>query len=476
MSPNRKAEIQRKLTLTAVPKPPAGLADRIKRDIPNHLTATEVERERFSRSIAFNMRVAASILLLITSVFVTINLLVPDAPQMKSPATAVAPQRSVPLPDVAAASTAAVDELRVQISEERQAVAHVAQTTAPATELEPAANTLRDEAPAREDREKKLEVASADDAAGFAMAEPTASPIVTAPAAAPAPPPAAMPETMTITQNAPVIVGEVQGGRIARTGSRSLVKEAVASDLELAPKRSVFGISVDPHAFERIRSTIEKGSRPPASTVNVEALVNYFAGSPKSIRRDVQLEAEGSPAPVDVNGRRGIVRFTVDTRSGDVAGNASTPPVGTDARVEIVFNKHAVASYERIGDTDAISPEATLLANTSVTGLYAVDLKPGVTKRTRIATVTLRYKSVADGREISRFAVVDGADFSRTWTLASRRHRLASLGAVWGETLKGSGGGPDVAVKAEELATQEPKDAKAKELAAAASASSGSER
>jgi hypothetical protein len=138
-----------------------------------------------------------------------------------------------------------------------------------------------------------------------------------------------------------------------------------------------------------------------------------------------------------------------------------------------VFNKHAVSAYERIGDSDAIAPEATLLGNTSVTGLYAIDLKPGVGKRTRIATVTLRYKSVADGKEKSRFVVVYGSDFARTWTRASRRHRLASLGAVWGESLKGSGAGPDVAVKAEELATQAPNDAKAKELAAAASASSG---
>ena len=37
MSPNRKAELQRKLTLAPIPKPPAGLADRIKDEIPKKL-------------------------------------------------------------------------------------------------------------------------------------------------------------------------------------------------------------------------------------------------------------------------------------------------------------------------------------------------------------------------------------------------------------------------------------------------------
>jgi hypothetical protein len=101
-----------------------------------------------------------------------------------------------------------------------------------------------------------------------------------------------------------------------------------------------------------------------------------------------------------------------------------------------------------------------------VTGLYEVELKPNIGRNTTIATIRLRYTSIDDGREKTRFVVVRGSDFARKWTLASRRHRLAALGAVWGESLKGSGDGSHLAMKAEELATQSPNDARAKELAA----------
>ncbi|HJQ40205.1 MAG TPA: hypothetical protein VKB93_23930, partial [Thermoanaerobaculia bacterium] len=66
-----------------------------------------------------------------------------------------------------------------------------------------------------------------------------------------------------------------------------------------------------------------------------------------------------------------------------------------------------------------------------------------------------------------------GSDFANPWTSASRRHRLASLGAVWGESLRDSRGGTDVAKRAEELASQAPRDERARELADVAAASSG---
>src|SRR5437660_10874112 len=75
MNSKRKADLQRKLSLAQVPTPPAGLAERLKNDIPKYLPAsTEQERERFSRSIGFNMRVAASILLMISSVYLALRI------------------------------------------------------------------------------------------------------------------------------------------------------------------------------------------------------------------------------------------------------------------------------------------------------------------------------------------------------------------------------------------------------------------
>src|SRR5437588_2538124 len=75
MTRNRKADLQRKLTMAPVAKPPAGLADRIKRDIPQHFAIqAETERTQLRKSAMFNLRVAASIILLVSSVYLALHL------------------------------------------------------------------------------------------------------------------------------------------------------------------------------------------------------------------------------------------------------------------------------------------------------------------------------------------------------------------------------------------------------------------
>jgi len=75
MKANRKAELQRKLALASVPKPPAGLADRIKREIPKPLLVdAEKDRVRLRQAVAFNVRVAASIILLVSSLYLALHL------------------------------------------------------------------------------------------------------------------------------------------------------------------------------------------------------------------------------------------------------------------------------------------------------------------------------------------------------------------------------------------------------------------
>src|SRR5205085_7713981 len=139
------------------------------------------------------------------------------------------------------------------------------------------------------------------------------------------------------------------------------------------------------------------------------------------------------------------------------------------------FDPRAVASYRRIGGdprTDAFEP--SLLKNVSVTVLYAVELKPNIIDRTPLATITMHYNSVTDGHVKMQTRTLRVADVARPWSRASRRHRLASLGAVWGEKLKTSSpiGGADVARRAEELSKQEPKDERARELATLTNSSS----
>jgi hypothetical protein len=145
-------------------------------------------------------------------------------------------------------------------------------------------------------------------------------------------------------------------------------------------------------------------------------------------------------------------------------------------RVEIEIDKKAVANFRRIGRSAPVSPESTLLHNLSVTGLYQLELRPGLKGTQHVATVRLRYRSIADGKQHVITRAIRGSDLARDWARASRRHRLASLGAVWSESLKGQGPRFDVAKRAEELATQAPDDSRARELANAASATAGGKK
>src|SRR3954447_26091565 len=73
MTRNRKADLQRKLTMAPVARPPAGLADRIKSEIPTHL-GFESERTESRKSAMFNLRIAASIIMLVSSLYLVLRL------------------------------------------------------------------------------------------------------------------------------------------------------------------------------------------------------------------------------------------------------------------------------------------------------------------------------------------------------------------------------------------------------------------
>ncbi len=463
MNSKRRAELQRKLSMGAVPRPPAGLAERIKADIPSYLKP-EPEQKRVSASLAFSMRIAASIVLLITSVLVTLRVLEePEQAPKTASARSVQLDRAVlrmPATSTAttATHTAAVEEVRIEVTEELPVPPQIVAESARPQEL-----------PARGSREERADDAAA--AGRFGDAEDVArrdrQPVAremafaSPPAAAPAAPPPPTPtQTMSVTAEAP-----------------SLVKSAYADELELDAKKSVFGISLDPETFLRIKESLESGARPERSAVNVEALINYFAGGPsRPLRRGVRLEVEASPVPIQAEGDRAILRFTIDTPAIAIPEGGSIPPAVRDARIEIDIDRTAVADHRRIGDGDSIATEPVLLHNTSVTGLYELELRPRLRGSQRVATVRLRYRSLTDDRERVIERVVHGHDLAKNWTRASRRHRLASLGAVWGESLKDSARRMEVARRAEELATQNPRDQRARELANAASATGGGER
>lgn len=478
MNAKRRAELQRRLTLHAVPRPPAGLAERIKADIPKYLER-ETGTERLTRSITVNLRIAASILVLAMSAIVAMMMVSPSpdlqlaSRESKARPVIFPPAQAVAKSDATSTTTVArPEEVRLDIVEEAPAVRQVAVARAAPPAMAPARDAFAPEGRIRSRIESDMrnESGVVGGAVGRSMdaapaetqiaelARPASAPAAAPPAepiaAAPAPPPSLEQTTASFADAA----------RLDRRQERAAARMMAAAPAPAgeANKDSVFGISVSPQVFHDIRATLESGLRPAASAVDVEALVNYFAGAPSKRPRAVRLEVEASPAPIPADGEHAVLRFTVDTPAG--SGVAAT-----DARIDVVLNDAVVAHAERIGDADPLARESVIPYSTSVTGLYALEMKPGLRSSQLVATVRLHY--VVNGKPDTITKLVHGHDLSRSWQRASRRHRLASLGAVWGESLKGSAAGTDVARRAEELATQEPRDVRAKELARAATAS-----
>ena len=450
MTMKRKAELQRRLSMASVPKPPAGLADRIKSDIPD-LLGTARERERLSSSIAFNLRVAASIILLVSSAYLCIQLL------------SRADRNEAAAPTIVAAARVKAAPAKLQVAQQ-QAPALPARVAEPQVEV-PA--PTEEEAPApRAVARREERIAEAKPAPRNEPISVTAeAPLVAAapePATAPAPP---LEEATAKTANA--VEGGFAGGVVG-----GIVPSARAADIVQPRRDQVFGISVAKDAFPNVKEAIERGERP--NSVNVEALINYFAGPPDHrAPSEVGLEVEASPAPVSAGPRAFLIRTTIDTARQAIPPGASPLPVATNAELEIDLDGNAVISHRRAGGGDETSGvEATLLKNVSVTAMFEVELRANLPWHQPIATVRLHYRSVATGKDYTITRIVHASDIARPWGEASRRHRLATLGAMWSETLRNAPGATDVARCAEELANQEPRDQKARELAMLATASS----
>lgn len=478
MNTKRRAELQRKLTLNAVPRPPAGLAERIKADIPKYLEPETVP-QRVTRSLTFHLRIAASVIVLMGAVVVAMTVARQRPEKMASTATPVifapAPREIAPADTTTTvAAVARTEEVQLDIVQEAPPVvarqlaatpvappaALMQPEAAPVPDDEAAGNGERDFA---EDRGREVQKL-----AEFAPEAPSPAPPsepISVTAAAPAMAPAAPPSVAQMNEEAlPPAAARLdrRQERAAASTAGAGLRDGEAKRENAKNKESVFGISVDPQVFQSIRTTLQSGQRPAASAVDVEAIVNYFAGPPARRARRVSLEVEASPAVVPAEGEHAVLRFTIDTSPG--SGIAAS-----DARVDVSINDDVVAHAERIGDAGPITSESLIPYGTSVTGLYALEMKPGVKSTQLVATVRLHY--TANGKPDTITRVVEGRDLMKSWQRSSRRHRLASLGALWAETLKGTAAGVDVARRAEELATQEPSDVRARELARAASAS-----
>lgn len=395
MSPNRKADLQRKLAMAPIPKPPAGLAERIKSDIPQHLLVdVRKERERFSRAISFNLRVAASVILLIGSVYLALHVLTRSELERASselPSNVVA-RKAAPTATVAPArATEAPVELPKPVTAQPVAVEDEKKVIVAEAKTEPLAKRER----TRDDDG----VVVGSSAAGIAGPPP-------APMAAPPPTPAPAPvppmQQAEATTNA--------AARAAAKVNADFVPAATAGSLQLAPS-TLFDIAV-PRADAELRGP---------------ALIQHFA-APAAPPRELRVDAEA--AMLD---ETPLLRVSVDAPEVAHAAGGSQPPVAADATLDIEFDDDAVASHRTLAGTTS-SAASALPSNASVTALFAIELKPGVSRRATIATVTLRYRSVTDGKEHVIPKKLRRSDL-REWDAASRRMKSASLAAALAESL-----------------------------------------
>ncbi|HET7711690.1 MAG TPA: hypothetical protein VFL80_07145 [Thermoanaerobaculia bacterium] len=476
MTTQRKAEIQRRLSMKSLPKPPAGLSDRIKSDIPANLQAAmDSERRRLSTSMAFNLRVAASILLLVTSSIFVLHVFyradseksaatAPDAARVQ-PARLNAGQSSTIASSVEAAAAAPSEIGAVSQAAASPSFNSPVASPPPSAAAPPLVADARN-LQARLEPEKKETLV--DEPTSVALHDSAA-------VAEPPPPPQVAEEDSRARRSARVgSAGSTESrtsaaepapamapSAAASVAPAEFMKSARAADLRLTNHREVFGISIDPDAFPRVKTAIEGGERPDAGSIDVEAIVNYFAGSAPPRRKELTLEVEASPAPGASQNGPWLLRYTIDTAV--AGGRVSSAPLGTNARVEIRFNDSAVMVHPS-EPNPAASHEAVLLPSTSVTALHPFRLKENATRRQPAATVRLTYFSLAENRQKTVEKTLFIADFRRSWMDASRRHRLATLGAQWGESLKSGAAASDLARRATELSRQKPDDSRAKEL------------
>ena len=491
MNPNRESELRRKLEMTEVPPPPHGLADRIKGAIPEDAFPPSGVKHP-SRSRFFPLQVAASVLLLSGAAYMATRVLLTGDPvavrsaayeSKPAPVVTTANEMSSSAPTVAAdAQPQEQDEGATQsrlqpAASTRNAPTIVADATARRAHDVPAsprADDARDSLSARDNATgftsvEEVAVVAEAPAVTVAEARTSAEPPALAP---PPPPPAAAPAParVAVAQAAADSAAATMAGAVRERSAKARLEVAAplrASEREA--EQSVFGISVDESSVARVRATLDRGERPAAATVNPEAFVSYFANPQARPANNVSLEAEGSATPASTSASTVLLRFSVDTATANLTGR----PAARDAKIDVELNPRVIARHRRIGGESKLSAaEPLLLRDVSVTAIYELELLPLAAGPQKAVTIKLRYRDPDSGREKMISRVLHVRDFSRKWEQASRRHRLATLGGMLSESLRGTPTGVDLARRAEDLAKEAPRDERARELSNAATASS----
>ena len=130
----------------------------------------------------------------------------------------------------------------------------------------------------------------------------------------------------------------------------------------------------------------------------------------------------------------------------DLTGTLMT--LAAEARTQVEFNPEVVSRYRLLGyENRAIADHrfrddtvdaGEVGAGHAVTALYEVKLAEGVRLRrnTWVATLRLRYGSIAQGEMVELERRAEGRNFVRSWSKASPNLRLTALVAEFAEILK----------------------------------------
>jgi hypothetical protein len=369
--------------MAPVAKPPAGLADRIKSDIPQRL-GFETERTQLRKSVMFNLRIAASIILLVSSLYLALRLVSRSEMNMSSKMASAPRSDSAPAPRAAIALPNTPPEpgsARVQERADLPALPRVPPPTSIAATPAPAriAEAKREEA-----------VGMSGGAASYVdtiqevqpMTQSTA--VVNIAPAAPAPPPPAP----AVEQAAPVVTAE--GGSVAR--ERTFAKSSVA------PAESRDAAAQPPvRNFVAIQQAISRGEAP--REMDVYAIVQHFA-APERAPADLHVELEASAMPLDAT--KWLLRVSVDA------------PGTTSAPIDLAFGDALTAHRQLAG---SVAPNQT--------ALYEIEFKPGANPDETIATI-----HAGNARSMVRVADL------HKWEKASPRMKRASLAAAWARAPK----------------------------------------
>lgn len=397
MTRNRKADLQRKLAMAPVAKPPAGLADRIKSDIPPHLGfKPESDRAQLRKSAMFNLRIAASIVLLVSSLYLVLHLLSRTESSITQPATTAAegtgtsaPAAAVALPNTPPEPGSARPQLRADLPPMPKAPPPRSIAAVPTEQIAEAKHSesvgMTTGRPALAD--------SVERDAPMSKSEPT---IVASAPALPAPPPPAA----AVEQAAPV---GTAAGSLAFAPERSVAKDAI-SERKAYPGPPV-------RNFVAIQQAIARGESP--RDIDTAAIVQHFA-APERPPADLHIELEASAAPL--NAKQWLLRVSVDA------------PVHTGTEIELTFGD-AVASHRVLAGTPAPNE----------TALYEIEFRPDAKSDQTIATVRA---GKAEG-------IVRIADL-HPWNASSPRMKRASLAAAWARTLQSHTHADAIVAKARE--------------------------